>query len=482
MRYRARWIGTGVMGLSLAAGGVPVPAQGTAAPQSAVPDAPRPQTLPQLNGITPTAPAFPGSAVPNAAVPNAPAASVQPDAGAANNGGATPDSSIPLSTANTASSDATTPSGPAPATHASDIRVVVNFVEIPFTVKDSKGSLVPGLTPRDVRVFENGLQQNVRLFSVDPTPLSVAIVVDQSITFDTMKKVNASLEALQSAFTPYDEVAIYTYNNGVKEQTGFSGAQSARVTFALQRSKSEGREQNMGLGGGPLEQTTVLNDHPVDPQTNRNNPAGVLIQNVPREYHTLNDAILTAGVQVAKAGRGRRRVIYVISDGKEYGSQAKEKEVIRFLQTNQIAVFATLVGDSSVPGEEFLDRFHLPFTMRDNALPRYANLTGGDYEAAFRPRVIENSFAKLTEEVRTQYTVGYYSHEPFIDGKYRPVEVKVMRPSLDVIAKKGYYPSANAFPSGPGAQPSRTQATPSGTAPAGGASATGNSTPPPSQP
>ncbi len=334
--------------------------------------------------------------------------------------------------------------------HRSDIRVFTNFVEVPFTVKDSKGVLVPGLTYRDVRVYENGLQQQIRLFTVDPSPLSVAVVIDQSVTFDTMDKVNASLDSLQAAFTPYDEMAVYTYNNGVKEQTGFTGAQSQRVAYALQRSRGKGREQTMALTG-PLAQTTVKNDQAVDPNLNGNNNP-TLQANIapPREYHTLNDAILQAAIPLARAGKGRRRVIFVISDGKEYGSQAKEKEVIQFLQRNQIAVYATLVGDTSVPGMEFLDKFHIPLQMKDNVLPRYATATGGDYNGAFRPRAIENSFARLSEESRTQYVAGYYSHEPFIDGKFRPVEVRVLRPALDVIAKKGYYPNAtDAVDGGP---------------------------------
>ncbi len=203
--------------------------------------------------------------------------------------------------------------------------------------------------------------------------MSVALVIDQSVTFDTMRKINASLTALQGAFAPYDEVAVFTYNNGVKEQTGFSGGQSTRVTYALENSKSQGREPLMPLGG-PLACTTCKNNLAVDPNTNGNNNITLQQQQTPpREYHTLNDAILQAAETVAKAGPGRRRVIYVISDGKEYGSQAKEKEVIKFLQTNQITVFATLVGDTSVPGVDFLDKFHLPLTMRDNALPRYVD-------------------------------------------------------------------------------------------------------------
>lgn len=109
-------------------------------------------------------------------------------------------------------------------------------------------------------------------------------------------------------------------------------------------------------------------------------------------------------------------------------------------------MFGTLVGDSALPVTGFLDRMHLPLTMRDNILPAYAKQTGGNFDGEFRQRGIEDSFARIAEEVRTQYTIGYYTHEPFIDGKYRQVEVKVMRPNLTVIAKLGYYPTAEATP------------------------------------
>lgn len=415
-------------GLGLLCTGLAAQAQTTP-----VPDAPTPQTLPRLNTITPTAPAI-----------NAPAPQPlgRPAPGAVP--GALPSTPTPTQEAQ---DDAA--AGPPPASHEGAIQVRVNFVQVPFAVKDSKGQLVPGLTYRDVQVYENGLRQSPRLFTVDPQPLSVALVIDQSVTFDTMRKINASLDALQGAFTPYDEVAVFTYNNGVKRQTAFTGAQSFRLTAALDQSKGAGREPSMALGG-PLSQTTVKNNLPVDPNTNGNNHAGVIIQTPEREYHALNDAILTAAQTVAKAGRGRRRVIYVISDGKEYGSQAKQKEVIRFLQTNQIAVYGTLVGDSALPGLGFLTRIHLPLQMRDDILPRYAEATGGQCDPEFRPLGIQNSFARLAEQVRTQYIIGYYSHDDFIDGKFRSIDVRVLRPSLEVIAEKGYWPNArSSMPSRP---------------------------------
>ena len=165
--------------------------------------------------------------------------------------------------------------------------------------------------------------------------------------------------------------------------------------------------------------------------------------NVPRDVHTLNDAILEAAKTLTHAGKGRRRIIYVISDGKEYGSTAKTKDVIHFLQANKIAVYATLVHTlPTIKGEGFLDKVHLPLQMRDNLLPVYTSATGGQVDPEFRQKGIEASFAKISEQVRNQYTIGYYSHDPFIDGKFRKVEVKVERPNLTVVAPAGYYPSA----------------------------------------
>jgi len=395
--------------------------------QQAIPDGPRPQvTLPTANsispgmGTTPTsngdpAPASPDDNVPSK-LPSSQQTQVKPEE---------PEPEVPAS-------------GKGP--DAFTIRVQTNFVEVPFTVKDKKGNLVAGIKPREVRVYENNVRQQLSLFTVDPWPLSVALVIDQSLTFDNMTKVNNSLAALRGAFAAYDEIAVFTYNNGPQMRTDFTGAQSDRLAFTLETSKATGREPLQVLGG-PMAATNNINNQNFDPNTApvRNN-RGIEL-NPPKEMHTLNDAILEAAHSLTRTGKGRRRVIYVISDGKEYGSKAKFKDVVQYLQTNKIAIYGTLVGDSSLPVIGFLDGIHLPLTMRDNILPAYAKATGGSFDAEFRQKGIEESFAKIAEEVRTQYTLGYYSHEPFIDGKYRPIEVKVLRPDLTVLAKRGYYPT-----------------------------------------
>jgi len=397
--------------------------------QQAIPDAPKPQTtLPDLQDITP------GKGV---------SSTSDGDAGTEGTAGSkAPATAAPAQAAETVEAQAP---ATAESRQAYTLHTRVDFVEVPFTVKDSKGRLVAGLTSRDVRVYENGYLQSAPFFVVDPFPLSVALVIDQSMTHDDMTRVNDALGSLQGAFAPYDEVAVFTYNNGPREITTFTGAQSARLTQAVETSKGSGRDAILaGSLDGPLSQNTVINNQNFDPNTSSNRGHSSMQINAPRDVHTLNDAILAAATALVKAAPGpdRRRVIYVISNGNEYGSEAKTKDVIKFLQTNRIEVDGTLVGDSSLPVVGFLDKMHLPLMMRDNVLIAYKDATGGNFDSEFRTGGIEKSFARIVEEARNKYTLGYYTHEPFIDGKYRTLEVKVLRPNLTVIAKKGYWPSA----------------------------------------
>lgn len=405
---------------------------------AAVPDAPAPQPAPPLadaNGVS--GPIVPGSGSGEEAAPATggssssateapPAASTQPPP------------QQPKDQFQTAPPEQTSPNQLGPI-----IRTYTNLVIVPVTVKDSKGKEVPGLTWRDFRVFENGQRQELRIFSADAAALSVAFVIDQSLTSDVMAKVNDSLASVQGALTPYDEIAVFSYSHGSQERTGFTGAQSTRVPAVMAMTKESGTEELLPINSGPLAGCPITqNGSCVDPNIQPGRSAGnSTFITIPKEIHTLNDAILAAAKELSTRPKERRRVIYVVSDGKEAGSKATYKEVVQYLQMNNITVYGTLVGDSARWGEGYLSRLHLPFQMYDNRLVGYAFVTGGSLDAENGVNGIENSYAKIAEEARTQYTLGYYSHEPFIDGKYRSIEVRVERPGLDVKAKKGYYPS-----------------------------------------
>jgi VWFA-related protein len=319
----------------------------------------------------------------------------------------------------------------------------VNYVVVPVTVLDKKHQQVAGLTWRDFEIYENNVRQRIDLFSADAVPLSVALVIDQSLQKDTMKKVNDSLSAIQGGFTSFDEIAVFTYADGVNNPTDFTAALSARLPAVLEKSKKPGEDMGPPVSSGPLASGPTINGNSIDPNLSpQRGNAGFLVY--PKEIHTLNDAILAAGKSLSTRPLGSRRIIYVISDGKESRSKANYREVVRYLERNQIAVYGTLVGDSATWGIGYLDKFKIPLLplSPDNILPRYTADTGGHLYSEFSTNGIERSFAELAVLARTQYTLGYYSHVPITDGRYRDLDVRVKRPDVTVIAKKGYYPTA----------------------------------------
>ncbi len=320
----------------------------------------------------------------------------------------------------------------------------VNIVVVPVTVRDSKGKLIPGLSYRDFRVYENKERQKITYFSTDPVPLSVAFVIDQSVSEGTMRKVNESLTAVTGAFTPYDEIAVYTYNNGPKKITDFTGAQGNRLPAALEAAKRPGREAGVPVLSGPMATGPTINGKDVDPNLDRGAAGGIDgFLTPPKEIHTLNDAILFAAKDLAQRPRGRRRIIYIISDGRESGSKATVKEVIRFLQGNNISVYATMVGDSATWGYGYLNRIKLPLLPANNVLPKYTVATGGSLDAEFHTDGMELSFQNIAREVRNQYTIEYHTQYGNLDSRFRSIEVTMPgRPGYDITAKAGYYPTA----------------------------------------
>jgi VWFA-related protein len=395
-----------------------------------VPDAPRPQQPDSLGNLT------------SGVTPGIGSNDTNPDPG-------TNSSQVPTGGTQPSGQDAVQqapPEIPAAGQYQKDItRFVtrVDAVTVPVTVLDKKHQQVAGLTWRDFQVYENNVRQQIRFFSTDAVPLSVALVIDQSLPRDTMKKVNDSLAAVQGGFTASDEVAVFTYADGVNNPTDFTAALGARLPAVLERSKKPGEYLGAPINSGPFYGGPRINGQSVDPNLDAqrgNSGVGV----IPKEIHTLNDAILAAGKSLSTRPKGSRRMIYVISDGKESRSKANFREVVRYLNTHQIAVYGTLVGDSATWGLGYLDRIKLPLLpfSPDNILPRYTDATGGHLYSEFSENGIQRSFAELAALARTQYTIGYNSKAPILDGRYRVLDVRVLRPNLDVYAKRGYWPTA----------------------------------------
>jgi VWFA-related protein len=315
------------------------------------------------------------------------------------------------------------------------------FVQIPVTVKDHEGRRVDGLLPADFSVKENGTLQKLSFFTADPFALSVAIVLDLGMSDAEVQKVNQTFPALVGAFAPYDEVALYTYSSTVSQVSDFTGA-SQKLSALLNQMKTErGRNNGVPILSGPLAPNgPIINGVPVGSPTEP-------VYTPPKEGHVLNDAILQAALDLRKRDRTRRKIIFVISDGREYGSKASYSDVKRVLLTNEIQLQAVSVGSAALPVYDKIERLHVPLQGYGDILPKYAAATGGSEYRELSRSAVEDMYAKVMSEARSQYTLGYTPIRPKVPtttGPYRSIEVVVHRPGLKIYAKDGYYPAPGA--------------------------------------
>ena len=157
------------------------------------------------------------------------------------------------------------------------------------------------------------------------------------------------------------------------------------------------------------------------------------------ESYVLNDAILRAAQDLSKRDKSRRKIIFVVSAGRELGSLASFDEVRKVLLSNNISVFGLGVDTAAIPVYDKLGRIRVPGFGTSNILPRYADATGGTLAAEFDRQSIEQAYAKITDSARNQYTLGYNAPAA-VSTVFRTIDVHVHRPNLTVYAKQGYFP------------------------------------------
>src|SRR5208282_5952493 len=238
------------------------------------------------------------------------------------------------------------------------IRVTTTLVLVPVTVTDSEGRLVGGLQPKDFSVLEGGKKQTLKFFTSDPFALSAAVVIDTGMADVGLKKVQETLSALQGAFSQFDEVGIYTYSSTVGRVSDFTGVGKQLTTTLNQVKEYRGENNGPPVTSGPLgPQGPYINGRPVDYPVNP-------VSTPPRVARVMNDAILQAARDLSKRDRTRRRIIFVISDGRELGSTASYADTLKVLLTQNITVYAVGVEGAAIPIYDRLQRIHLPKTTK----------------------------------------------------------------------------------------------------------------------
>jgi len=307
------------------------------------------------------------------------------------------------------------------------IRAKVDLVVVPVTVKGGGDKLVTGLNKEDFVVLEDGQPQTVANFTVDPVPLSAAVVVDTGLPPETLTKIQKTFSALAGAFSQFDEVAVYRYDKFVTKMLDFSAAEADKVQIAMNtlREAKPRTTNDSNLPRGPFSTPgPVINGAPVVLP----GQVGVVITSPPKITNVLNDAIFTAASDLAKRERNRRKIVLVISDGQNNGNDHSLDETTKSLLQTGIQVYA--VG---------LDQ---PFPYnKTSVLDEYAKTTGGDTYFVNSIQSIERSYALATEEARNQYVLGYVSNNELAGPGpvFREIQVKIAGNNSKTLHRKGYY-------------------------------------------
>lgn len=322
------------------------------------------------------------------------------------------------------------------------IRVETNLVTMPVSVLDRDGRFISGLQQRDFQIFENGVQQKVEYFQSVEQPFTVILLIDVSpSTQFQIDEIHEAAIAFVNQLRRDDRVQVISFDERVRIlspvtndrrvlrdailRTEFGDGTSLyeAVDFVVQRQlkQIQGRKAVVLFTDGvdttsrrANYQTTIReveeNEalfYPIryDTQTDMNGGWGGGGGNYPNRYprrrqsdidQILGTILGGGGIRIGRGG-GRR--------GGGAGSSSVEYET----------------------GKRYLEEL--------------ARSSGGrSFEAR---NDLSAAFTGIAEELRRQYSIGYYPENVGQVGERKQIRVRVMRPNLVVRAKTSYIVGAN---------------------------------------
>ena len=310
-----------------------------------------------------------------------------------------------LLTALTLPAPAQSPQPPTPEDPGATLRVEVNLVDSYCTVKNKQGMLVNNLKANDFEVFEDGKRQEVRYFSRETdTPLALVLLVDTSVSQKEVlaREKQTVGQFLRQVIRPVDQALLITFDALISPMPEFT-SETAQLEQVLAR-------------------THIRTHAPAGPDPSKP-PGGT----------RLYDAIHLAARQKLAPEMGRKAII-IIGDGVDFGSGLTQQQALEAAQRGDAIIYAIGLADPS---------YYWRRTGRssggDDVLRDLARETGGRAIFPSSLKQLPAAFEAITEELRSQYRIGYLSNNRTRDGRFRKIQISVKRKGLRVQARRGYY-------------------------------------------
>jgi VWFA-related protein len=271
----------------------------------------------------------------------------------------------------------------------SDTRLVV----LHATVVDKKGDILTNLAQNAFRVYEDGVEQPLKIFRREDVPVSMGIVIDNSGSMrDKRRKVEQSALGLVKASNRDDEVFIVNFNDEAWLDVDFTNDI---------KKLEEGLTQIDSRGGTAM-----------------------------------RDALDSSLDHLKGKGKKDKKVIIVVTDGNDNTSEMTLARLVQKAQNREVVVYAIGLLEEQ-DGREA--------RRAKNALNAIANATGGQ---AFFPKNVEDLYQyalDIAHDIRNQYILAYSPLKQELDGTFRKINVTVNAKNRPTVrTRTGYYATAEA--------------------------------------
>jgi VWFA-related protein len=285
------------------------------------------------------------------------------------------------------------------------IKVETNLTNIFFTAADKNKRFISDLKAEDIRVLEDGRQQEIFTFQQNiDLPLSLAILIDTSASEErTLPDLKIAARAfLENVLRgSKDEAAILSFTGETTLEQGFSG-NLERLRRAIDR--VEFIPPSGYIGGG-----VVVNGTPPISGTNQALAGSTAIW----------DAIwATSEELISTSAEHTRRAIILLTDGVDTSSRMKMQEAIERAQKADAFIYAIGIGD------------RYTFDVNEGVLRKIAEKTGGRAYFPRHERDLHDAFTQIQRDLREQYLVAYSPSNKARDGSYRRIEIQLVNPAL----------------------------------------------------
>src|SRR5579864_733910 len=282
------------------------------------------------------------------------------------------------------------------------IRVQVNLVDLFATVRDKKTKqIISSLEQNDFKITEDGAEQKISFFARESTlPITLGLLIDTSgsETSTLGAEQEAAVRFLSRVLRKGDLAMVVSFDTDSDLLADLTDDQ-ARLDRAINRARI-----NAPSAQGPLAQSI---------------PGTVFYDAV---YAACHDRL---------AEEAGRKAIVVLTDAQDEGSRLRVQDAIEAAQRTDTVVHVLLIADPRYGGGNVA------------VAKKLTDETGGRTIVVRNEKNLEQAFDQISQELRSQYTVGYYSTNTARDGSYRKIKVDTTRKDLDVLARRGYYAHKN---------------------------------------